>query len=240
MSKERIDRSPVVPQAPKLKDQINIKNFEFAPFQKEFIDLIFNKQVKIIFLNGPAGTTKTFLSVYSALKMLNDKKISRIVYIRNVVESSSKSLGALPGTLDEKIQPFMIPLYDKLEEFLSKDNISYLFNKQYISGICMSHLRGTNFNAQFLIMDEAQNADFKELTTVITRIGKFSKLIVLGDSRQSDINGKSGFSPMMQLFNDEESKQNGIYCINFGPEHVMRSEVVKFILNKLDNYHRPK
>lgn len=237
MSKKK-DCSPVVSQRNKLKETLKIKKYEWTPKQQDFINLALDKKSKIIFLNGPAGTAKTFLGVYVGLELVagENKRLSDILYVRTVVESASKGLGYLPGEFEDKFAPFLMPLEDKLMEFISPADINKLKVKgdERITAIPINYLRGASFNARFILADESQNFDFKELTTLITRLGKFSKMIICGDTRQSDINGKSGFKKMFDVFNTEDSREHGIFCVEFGPEDVMRSEEVKFILEKLD------
>ncbi len=231
------DRSPVIPQRDVFKDNLIIHDIQWTEKQKKLIDLFLDKKTKILFLSGPAGTSKSFISVYLGLKLMQEKKISDIIYLRSVIESASKGMGYLPGLSSEKFAPFMMPLEDKLNELLYKADTQKLKNDNRVQAIPINYLRGANFNKKFILADEAQNCDFKELTTLITRFGRFSKMIVCGDTRQSDINGRSGFKPMFDLFNDETSRNNGIYTFEFGIEDVMRSEEVKFILEKLDSYH---
>lgn len=234
------DSSPRVEQNPKLKQALDIKQFPWTEKQQQFIELALRKETKILFVNGPAGTAKTLLGVFVGLSLLNAKKISDIIYIRSVVESASKGLGFLPGEMDDKFAPFLMPLEDKMRELINQAEISKLMNEKRISAIPINFLRGASFNAKFLLADESQNFDFKELTTLITRLGAFSKMIICGDTRQSDINGKSGFKRMFDIFNDEKSQENGIYCFEFTTEDVMRSGTVKYILEKLENYDAKK
>ncbi len=100
----------------------------------------------------------------------------------------------------------------------------------------VNFLRGASINAKFMIADEAQNFDVKELTTILTRLGKFSKLIVAGDPSQTDlsVNGKSGFLKMFDLFNDEESRKNGIHCFSFTKDDIVRSGILRFIVERLE------
>lgn len=230
------DSSPIVTQRNKLKDTLNIKPFPWTEKQRSFIDLALDKKTKIIFLNGPAGTSKTLLGVYVGLELVagTNKRMSDIIYVRTVVESASKGLGYLPGEFEDKFAPFLMPLEDKLEELISVGDIQKLKGDSRISAIPINYLRGASFNAKFILADESQNFDFKELTTLITRLGKFSKMIICGDTRQSDINGKSGFKKMFTIFNNEQSRDNGIHCVEFDKEDVMRSEEVKFILEMLE------
>jgi phosphate starvation-inducible protein PhoH len=92
-------------------------------------------------------------------------------------------------------------------------------------------------NAQYIICDESQNFTFKELTTAITRLGKFSKIIILADPNQSDINGRSGFMPMFDLFNSEESKNQGIHCFSFTKDDIVRSGILRYISEKIENHN---
>ena len=227
------DRSPVIPQRSKLKSVLKIYNRELTARQKEFLALANDKSSKIIFVSGPAGSSKTFLAIFHALNMINEKKVSDLIYVRTTVECSEKSMGFLPGLISDKLSPYIQPLMDKLSEFLSKSDIDTLLKEERVTGIPVGFLRGLNFNAKAIILDEAQNCTFKELFTLITRIGQFSKVFIIGDPSQSDINGKSGFTKMMTCFDDEESRKNGIYTFHFTEDDIVRSELVKFIAKKL-------
>ena len=161
--------------------------------------------------------------------------MSEIVYVRSIVESSDSKLGFLPGEMDEKMSPYIQPLIDKLEELLPKHDIDKLKKEERIHGFPINFLRGLSWNAKCIVADEAQNMTKKELITLITRVGEFSKLFICGDPDQSDINGKSGFVPTMNIFDDEESRNNGIYVFKFDEDDIVRSGLVKFILKKLKN-----
>lgn len=230
------DKSKYIYQRDKIKFSLNVRERnDLTVKQKEFIELVLDKNTKVIFVNGPAGTSKTFLAVYCALKLLNTGRVSDLVYIRSIVESASKSFGTLPGAESDKLAPFLMPLYDKLEELLPKHEIEQLDKDSRIAGTPINFLRGASINAKVVICDEAQNLDKKEMTTLLTRIGEFSKFLVLGDPTQSDINGKSGFMPMFDLFNDETSRNNGIHCFSFTHEDVVRSGILKYIVERIEN-----
>ena len=229
------DESPIIPQRNKLKGNLTIfKRDDLTVNQKKFLELAKDKNTKIIFVNGPAGTSKTFLSVMSALQLLNEKKVSDLIYLRSVVESSDKSMGYLPGTSDEKLCPYIQPLMDKLEELLPRHDIELLVKEQRVQGHPINFLRGLSWNAKTIILDEAQNCTYKELFTFITRIGEFSKVFILGDPKQSDINGKSGFIKIMDMFNEEIDKLNGIQTFTFTKEDVVRSGLVRYIIDKVE------
>jgi len=230
------DKSPKVHQNEKIKETLTINSkVDFTEKQKILIDILQNKQTKLVFLSGPAGSSKTFISVYSALNLLNDKRVSELIYVRSAVESADSKLGFLPGEMDEKMSPYIQPLVDKLEELLPKSQIDKLKKDERILGVPVNFLRGLNWNAKCIVADEAQNMTKKELTTLITRVGEFSKLFICGDPDQSDINGKSGFVKIMNAFDDDESKENGIYTFKFTEDDIVRSGLVKYITKKLKN-----
>lgn len=230
---ETQDRSPIIPQRTKLKFSLKLYQRELTQKQKQFLELASSKTSKIIFVSGPAGTSKTFLAIFHALTMLNDKKVSDLIYIRSAVESSDTKLGFLPGEADDKLAPYIQPLLDKMSEMLPKGDIDVLRKEERVTGIPVGFLRGLNWNAKVIVADEAQNMTYKELFTLITRTGEFSKVFILGDPEQSDINGKSGFIKMISHFDDEESRQNGIHVFRFTEDDIVRSGLVKFIIKKI-------
>ena len=230
---DKPDKSPIIPQRNKLRSPLTIFQRELTPKQQEFINLALDKQSKLIFISGPAGTSKTYLAVYVALMLLNMRRMSDLIYIRSVVESADSKMGFLPGEADEKMAPYIQPLLDKLAELLPKNNIEILKKEERITAVPVGFLRGLNWNAKIIIADEAQNMTQKELLTMMTRTGEFSKVLILGDPEQSDINGKSGFIKMMSYFDDEESKEQGIHVFRFGEEDIVRSGLVRFIIKKI-------
>jgi len=234
MNKKK-DTSPKVHQNEKIKESVRIDERQLTSKQIELLNLLQNKTTKLVFISGPAGTAKTYTSILAGLTLLNHKRVSEIIYVRSIVESSDSKLGFLPGEMDEKMSPYIQPLIDKLEELLPKHDIDKLKKEERIHGFPINFLRGLSWNAKCIVADEAQNMSKKELITLITRVGEFSKLFICGDPDQSDINGKSGFVPTMNIFDDEESRNNGIYVYKFDEEDIVRSGLVKFILKKLKN-----
>ena len=231
--KHREDKSPIVPQKNKIKSEIEINQRELTIKQKQFLDIALDKTTKMMFISGPAGTSKTYISVLAALTLMNQKRVSDILYLRSAVESADSKIGFLPGEADEKMAPYIQPLLDKLSELTTKSTIDMLQKENRIDSIPIGFLRGLNWNAKSIIVDEAQNMTYKELVTLVTRVGEFSKVFILGDPEQSDINGKSGFLKMMSQFEDNESKEHGIHTFKFDEEDIVRSGLVKFIIKKL-------
>lgn len=234
MSKQ--DLSPRVSQRDKLKTPLKLKEFNWTPKQKEFIELACNKSSRIIFVNGPAGSAKTALSVYSALRLLNEKRVSDIIYVRSAVESSDSRLGFLPGDVEQKLHFFNLPFYDKLEEFLDKADIDKLQKEKRISMYPVNFSRGMSWNVKCIIMDEVQNSSLKEIITLLTRLGKYTKCFVLADPFQTDLNnGKAGaFSKIVPLFNDDEAREHGIYHFEFTKDDIVRDELVKFLVTRFE------
>ena len=196
--------------------------------------LCFSNNTKIAFVDGPAGTAKTYCAAYVALHMLKAHRVDEVVYIRSIIESASKSMGSLPGEVDDKFLPWTLPLQEKLSELISSATISNMFESDIIKAVPVNYVRGLTFKDSVVIVDEAQNLTRSELTTILTRFGEDSKMLVIGDTLQSDINGRSGFADIYNTFNDKESEENGVYCFRFTEDDIMRSEMLKFIVKKLE------
>jgi phosphate starvation-inducible protein PhoH len=230
---QETDNSPVIYQKSKIKVPLNIIKRKLTENQQRFIDLALDKSTKMMLVSGPSGTTKTYLSVLASLMLMNQKKVSDIIYIRSIVESADVKMGSLPGEKDDKMSPYRQPLIDKLDELLPKEEISFLTKEGRIDGLPVNYLRGLNWNAKAIIGDEVQNFTRKEIITMMTRTGEFSKVFLLGDPMQSDIKVGSGFKEVFNLFNDEESKSQGIYTFEFTEDDILRSTLVKFIVRKI-------
>ena len=219
-----------------LKRLIKVKQFPWTDKQKEFFKVALHPDTKVMFVNGPAGSAKTLLSVYCSLQLLNMKAISDIMYLRSAVESSAHSLGFLPGSAEDKLRFYNLPFLDKLDELLENIRIEKLEEQGRISMFPVNFARGMNWTAKCIILDEAQNSTIKEITTVLTRLGKGSKCFVLADPMQTDIKSHNligGFESMAKTFDDEESREMGIHNFTFTGEDIMRSELVKFLILRL-------
>jgi len=218
-----------------LKAKFVVRGKKITDKQRRFLDLCTDLETKVVFVSGPAGSTKTYMAVMSALRILQKDEELDLLYVRTAIESADKGLGALPGTLEDKFNPYMAPLEDKLIELLPPTNSlkDDLVESGRVQAMPINFLRGASWNNKVVIADESQNFSFKELVTLITRIGDNSKLFICGDPMQSDINGKSGFKPMFDLFNDEESRENGIHTFVFTERDILRSKILKFIVKKL-------
>lgn len=209
-------------------------DFEFKDIHKSFLELVNNYKTKMVIVDGPAGTSKTYLAVLSALTHILKNNANQIVYIRSIVESASRSFGALPGELDEKFAPWSMPLLDKLDELIGASKGGSLMEKGYIKCVPVNFTRGLTFHDSIVIVDESQNMTQEELITILTRFGENSKYIVIGDTFQSDIKGRSGFAKIFNAFDNDESDEQGIFTFKFTAEDIVRSKILKFIITQLE------
>jgi phosphate starvation-inducible PhoH-like protein len=233
------DRSQKIPQRDKLKQELSIYHREdITEKQKKFLDVILDKKTNVVFLKGPAGSSKTFLAVYAALIALSNKQQSDILYIRAPIEVG-KSIGHLPGTEAEKTNAYLAPLYDKIEELLPKNEAEMLLKENRIAGTVPNFLRGQNWNARFVIVDEAQNLGPVEMKVIISRLGKYGKLIFLADESQADIRGPVEFIRYFDLFNNQESMNYGIYALSFTRKDIVRSPILGYILDRIEGVYDP-
>lgn len=225
-----------VAHGPKLKERIYIRDLSWTPKQLKLIELLQRKDVKCVFISGPAGTSKTIVSVYAALHMLNNLHVNEIVYIRAAVESADSHLGFLPGDIDDKIGPYTVPFMEKLNELLDKGTTNRLKSEGFFKTCAINFLRGMHMADKAVIVDEAQCATIKDLITIITRMGEGSKLVICGDPMQSDLphHKSGGMQTLSAAFNTPEANENGIYHFEFDSSDIIRSEFVKFIVSVLE------
>jgi phosphate starvation-inducible PhoH-like protein len=235
-SEENKFKTPHVYQRDKVNFEFLIKELPWTEKQKQLIELGLNKNVKCVFIKGPAGSSKTLTAVYLALHLLRAKKVSDIIFVRSAVESADSKIGYLPGTIDEKLEAYMVPFMEKIDELLQQNDKNKLKNDNRFSTTPVNYIRGLHWPAKCIIVDECQSITMKELITTITRIGQFSKVFLLGDPKQTDLPaGKAGgFESLYNLFNDEESREQGIFTFEFTEEDIVRSDFVKFIVRKLE------
>lgn len=226
------DNSPYVFQRDKINFSLNIKDLPWTENQKNIINTFLDKKTKVLFLKGPAGTSKTTLAMYCGLTLLNNKRVSDLVLVRSAVESSDSKLGFLPDIM-EKFNVYLTPFHDKFSELLNKPQIDRLQKDNRITICPINFARGLHFSAKFICADEIQNFSKREIHTIMSRIGEFSKVFLCGDPEQSDLpSGKSGFSKVYELFNTDEAKEHGIYCMELTEEDIVRSELCRYITHK--------
>lgn len=213
---------------------LSIRELPWTDKQKEFINLALDKNTKVVIVKGVAGTAKTILAVYCALKKIKDKKSSEIYYSRVPVEASVHGIGYIKGTSEEKMSPYTQPLVDKLNELLPVPHVKALMLDERVVGIPLGFLRGLNISNASFIMDEAQNCRIEDFLLVMTRMANFSTLFICGDAQQSDIK-QSGFNKVFELFDKDCAKERGIHTFEFGKEDIVRSEILSYIIEQFEN-----
>ena len=144
------DSSPIVYQRSKIKQLLKINDRPLTDKQKEFLKIFLDKSTQLMFVTGPAGTAKSYTAILGALQLLNQRRVSDLIYIRSVVESSDAKLGFLPGEATDKMAPYIAPLLDKLYELLPRNEVDYLYKEERISAIPVGFLRGLNWNAKVI------------------------------------------------------------------------------------------
>ncbi len=232
-------------EIPDLELIAKIKNPETLESSKvSRLNVIDNKFIKVKNLNqfkyletidistitfgiGPAGTGKTFLAVASAVKMYSENKIKKIVLTRPAVEAGER-LGYLPGDLSQKIDPYLVPLFDSLEYFFGNETLQYLIEKRNIEIVPLAYMRGRTLNDACIILDEAQNATISQIKMFLTRLGENSKMIITGDETQIDLNNKtiSGLRKTRKTL----SKIEEVSVLEFENTDIVRNKIVSKIL----------
>ncbi len=195
-----------------------------TPMQKEYLDYIRTKT--ITFGMGPAGTGKTYLAMAMAVAALNRKEVGRILLTRPVVEAG-ENLGFLPGTLTEKIDPYIRPLYDALFDMMDPVRANKLLAEGVIEIAPLAFMRGRTLNDSFIILDEAQNTTSQQMKMFITRLGMGSKMVITGDMTQTDLpKGISGLQTVRQVLEGIDA----IGFIEFQTRDVVRNSLVSKII----------
>ena len=193
--------------------------------QRRYIEAI--ERNDLVFGVGPAGTGKTYLAVAMAISALIGKKVSRIILTRPAVEAGER-LGFLPGTLQEKIDPYLRPLYDALYEMLESEKVEKFLERNTIEVAPIAFMRGRTLNDSFIILDEAQNTSPEQMQMFLTRLGFGSKVVVTGDVTQIDLPREQA-SGLIQV-QDILGAIDGIAFIRFGHEDVVRHKLVQRIV----------
>jgi phosphate starvation-inducible PhoH-like protein len=214
------------------------KPFHFNEKHLEFYNTIKNSDTNMVFVDGPAGSSKTYIAVLAGLELIREKQAKSIIYIRSVIESASRSIGALPGEVDDKFLPYAMPLHEKVREISDMSTCNALQAAGIISAIPVNFVRGLTFNDAIVIVDEAQNLTLEECTTILTRFGKGSKYIVCGDSGQSDIGKHTCITKIINAFNNESNVANNIFCFKFSESEIVRSKILKHIVSVLETLPR--
>ncbi|MBZ5695046.1 MAG: PhoH family protein [Acidobacteriia bacterium] len=199
--------------------------------QKRYIEAL--ETYDMVFAIGPGGTGKTYLAVAMAVSALLAKEVNRIILARPAVEAGER-LGFLPGTIQEKVDPYMRPLYDALHDLLEADKLERFLEKDIIEVAPLAFMRGRTLNDSFVILDEAQNTTSEQMKMFLTRLGFNSKAVITGDVTQIDLpeSRKSGLVEAI----DVVGKIEGIALIYFDERDVVRHSLVQRIIKAYDEY----
>ncbi|MCX2969862.1 PhoH family protein [Streptomyces sp. TRM70308] len=199
--------------------------------QKRYVDAI--DEHTVVFGIGPAGTGKTYLAMAKAVQALQSKQVNRIILTRPAVEAGER-LGFLPGTLYEKIDPYLRPLYDALHDMLDPDSIPRLMAAGTIEVAPLAYMRGRTLNDAFIILDEAQNTNPEQMKMFLTRLGFDSKIVITGDVTQVDLPGgtKSGLRQVQEILDGVED----VHFARLNSTDVVRHRLVGRIVDAYDRY----
>ncbi len=198
--------------------------------QRKYVEAI--EQNDMVFGVGPAGTGKTYLAVAMAVAAMNAKKVSRIVLVRPAVEAGER-LGFLPGSLQEKVDPYLRPLYDALYDLVEPERVDKMLEKNVIEVAPLAFMRGRTLNDAFIIMDEAQNTTIEQMKMFLTRLGNNSKAVITGDITQIDLPNprRSGLVDAINVLDGVE----GIHFCHFEDGDVVRHALVQRIVRAYES-----
>lgn len=213
-----------------MSPMIDVKLKQFRPrneYQKDFYESIESNSVSIGL--GAAGTGKTFVAIAGAFDLQRRGEIDKIVFSRPIVEVGEK-IGAIPGDLNDKMDPWMYPLYDAILEFIDGKTLKREIANKRIEVLPLGYIRGRSIKRAALILDEAQNADVKSLTAFLTRIDIGSRVILTGDPDQTDLDRKSGLRSVAQVLKN----MNDVGITEFPRSAIVRHPIIAPVLDRLD------
>nr|WP_250807595.1 PhoH family protein [Neorhizobium tomejilense] len=199
-----------------------------TPKQQEFMDAVDNST--ITFGEGPAGTGKTYIAVRKAIEMLATNQVNKIILSRPAMEAEGERLGFLPGSMEEKLHPYMLPIYDILKEALGQATLTAMMANGTIELCPLAFMRGRTFTNAVIVLDEMQNATMGQIKMALTRIGEGTKAIVTGDPKQSDLDPK--LSGLVHCANALKGAE-GVSVVRFDRSEIVRSAIVSTVLEAL-------
>ena len=234
---ELIQQSPALPMYDPIANEKHVANTYKTVIrartagQAEYLEAIDKND--ITFGIGPAGTGKTYLAVAMAVSALRQKQISRILLARPAVEAGEK-LGFLPGSFEDKIDPYLRPLYDALQDLMEPERLQRMQDMKIIEVVPLAYMRGRTLNDSFIILDEAQNTTPQQMKMFLTRLGSHSKAVVTGDITQTDLadDQPSGLVVAPKILTDIA----GLAFIRLSERDVVRNPLVQKIINAYESY----
>jgi phosphate starvation-inducible PhoH-like protein len=206
-----------------------------SPNQKKLVDAAFKND--LVFALGPAGTGKTYIAVALAVRALKNREVKRIIITRPAVEAG-ENLGFLPGDLQEKLDPYLRPIYDALSDMVPPEKLKFYQETRVIEIAPLAYMRGRTLHDAFVLLDEAQNTTSEQIKMFLTRMGPNSKVIITGDQTQVDLpkRQKSGLKESLHVLRDVK----GIGIVNLSGKDVIRHKLVKSIIEAYDRHDAQK
>lgn len=214
--------------------KVSKKEYALEPLQMKYKKLLKNKY-PIVICTGPAGSGKTMIACMEAIYLLKEEKIKKIVITRPIV-AVEEDLGFLPGTLEEKTHPYMIPIYDYFMEHYTKDQINILIKTGKLEIAPLAFMRGRTFKDCYILADEMQNSSKNQMKMLLTRIGENCKLIITGDLQQNDLEEENGLKGFIELLEKkypttDNQQENGFANIKLDFSCIKRHEIIQKVLN---------
>jgi phosphate starvation-inducible PhoH-like protein len=203
--------------------------------QQTYVDYIKNRNVSVVFGVGPAGTGKTLFACSSAIQELKQGYVERIIITRPII-SVDEELGFLPGSIEQKMNPWTRPIFDIFSEFISLSEIKHMVDNGVIEISPLAFMRGRTFKRCFIIADEMQNSSPKQMKMLLTRLGDESRMVITGDLKQSDRSNDNGLYDFINRFQESSTNFNSsIQYVELNDLDIQRSAVVSSILKIYDN-----
>jgi phosphate starvation-inducible PhoH-like protein len=207
--------------------------------QEMYVDYLEDPSIHIVAAFGSAGTGKTMFACHAAMESLHASDITKIIITRPVISVGDENIGFLPGDISQKMNPWMLPIFDVFEHYYTKVEIQKKIKDGMIEISPLGYMRGRTFNDCFILLDEAQNTTPEQMFMITTRIGKNCKLIITGDLRQSDLREQNGLYDLLQRAQKRLNATDAIRIVEFTERDIMRSKVVQTIMKLYNNNNTP-
>ena len=212
------------------KEEFTKCDVSLTPKQSDLYNGIRNSILSVV--HGPAGTSKTYTTCYTALALLADKKVEKII-ITKPIQESGENLGFLPGDIKEKLDPYKQSYYTTFCKIIGKQTTDFLFSTEEIIFEPLAYMRGSTYDNCVMLLDECQNASIKQLMLWVTRLGKDSKAVMMGDTSQYDVRKRdSGYNDFIKMVDG----MNDLFMFEFGNADIVRNKFLVEIANRYDKY----